>query len=252
MFHVKPSTALLRAIELLRLQSAEWGIELESAQLSQLSAYADLLVNYRRANIIGSSDRDNIVLEHILDSLSCLLVKDLYRVHAVIDIGTGGGLPGIPLSIARPELHVTLLEATLKKALFLKDARETLTLHNTEVLQARAEDVGVRTAYREAFELATTRALALLPVILEYCAPLLKPGGTVLAMKGRLPGDELTQGIRASRKLGMVLREVKKVKHNTQLPQKERSLVVFDKVAPITKAFPRRAGLAKKRPLGAH
>ena len=242
---------MCRAIERLRLQSTEWGIELESAQITLLGAYADLLANYERANVIGTRDRDQIVLGHILDALSCLLVSDFYRVHSVVDVGTGAGLPGIPLTIARPDLHVTLLEATLKKAHFLQHAREMLSLPNTEVLHARAEEVGARTHYREVFELATTRALASLPVVSEYCAPLVRPGGTVLAMKGRLPRGELPQGVSASRELGMVLREVRQVKHHAGLPQKERSLVVFDKVAPTAGAFPRRPGLAKKRPLGA-
>ncbi|MDQ3925249.1 MAG: class I SAM-dependent methyltransferase, partial [Actinomycetota bacterium] len=90
------------AIEQLRLQSAEWGISLNKAQLSLLSMYADLIAGYKLANVVGTSDRDEIIVEHLLDSLSCFIVKDLWQARSVVDVGAGAGLPGIPLAIAHP------------------------------------------------------------------------------------------------------------------------------------------------------
>jgi 16S rRNA (guanine527-N7)-methyltransferase len=237
-------------IEQLRLLSGVWGIELEREQLSMLDRYADLLAGYELANVIGTRDREKIVFEHLLDALSCLVVGDLRRQSTVIDVGTGGGLPGIPLAIANSNLRVMLLETTERKVRFLKHALAQLNLPNLEVLHARAEDVGRKPEYRESFDLTTARALAALPVVVEYCAPLVRPGGVIIAMKGRLPEDELSQGIVASHELGAMLRGVREVEYPRQLPQKERRLVIFDKVDATPGRFPRRVGLAKKRPLG--
>ena len=223
---------------------------MDHSQLALLSVYADLLATYKLANIIGIKDREKIILEHLSDSLSCLAPGCIRLGDSVIDVGSGGGLPGVPLSIASPKIHMSLLEAAEKKVRFLECARLELGLGNTEVLHDRAEAVGRKPAYREVFDLAIARALAPLPVVLEYCSPLVRPGGAILAMKGRLPEEELTQGVEASRELGVEVREVQKVDLIAQLPQKERRLVIFDKVRATSGRFPRRVGLAKKRPLG--
>jgi 16S rRNA (guanine527-N7)-methyltransferase len=238
------------AIEQLQAQLKSWGVGLAHSQLSLLSVYADLLATYELANVIGTKDREKIILEHLSDSLSCLVPRCIRSGDSVIDVGAGGGLPGVPLSIGAPKIHVSLLEAVEKKVRFLEYARLELGLGNIEVLHDRAEDVGRKPEYSEVFDLATARALAPLPGVLEYCTPLVRPGGAILAMKGRLPEEELTQGVEASRELGIELREVQKVDFIAQLPQKERKLVIFDKVRATSDRFPRRAGFAKKRPLG--
>ena len=239
------------ALEELRVQCEDWGIGLNGSQLRLFGAYADLLAGYELSNVIGTRDRDQIVLEHLVDSLSCLVNKGIQWDGCLIDVGAGGGLPGIPLSIALPDLRVTLLEATEKKVRFLDYAKAELELENLEVLHARAEDAGRESRYREAFNLATSRALAALPVVLEYCAPLVRTGGKVIAMKGRLQEEELSQGVAAARALGAELSATTAVDYHPQLPQRERRLVVFDKVSATPATFPRRVGLARKRPLGA-
>jgi 16S rRNA (guanine527-N7)-methyltransferase len=241
----------MEELEQLRLQAESWGVQLSRPQLSVLSDYADLLADYKLANVIGTRERHTIILEHLSDALSCYVLEDLRQVGSVIDIGAGGGLPGIPLGIVRSDLSVALLEAVEKKVRFLSHARAALGLPNIEVLHARAEDAGRQPAYREAFDLATARALATLPVVVEYCAPFVRVGGIILAMKGPLTREELSIGVAASRELGMELREVRQVRYRAHLLQKERNLVVLDKVGATYSRFPRRVGLAKKRPLGA-
>lgn len=238
------------ALEELTLQSSAWGIPLGRSQLTQLAAYADLLTNYQVANVIGTRERSRIILEHLTDSLSCCQAQDLWRANTLVDIGSGGGLPGIPLAIVRPELHVTLLEASEKKVRFLSLARSALNLRNVEVLRARAEEAGRQSALREAFDLTVTRALASLPVVLEYSAPLVRLGGTILAMKGKLSEEELSQAIDASRPLGTAIREMQEIQYHPRLPHKDRWLILFDKARLTSGKFPRRPGLAKKRPLG--
>jgi len=238
------------AVEQLRLQTSDWGIDLEASQLALLSVYADLLAGYELANVIGTRDPGKIVVEHLCDSLSCLLIGDLWSSRSVIDVGTGGGLPGVPLAISHPELRVTLLEATEKKVRFLDYTREKLGLQNLDLIQGRVEDEGKKAAYRENFDLAVARALAELSVVVEYCAPLVRVGGKILAMKGRLTEEELSRGVAASHELGAEVCEVREVKYRAELPQKERRLVVFEKILATPEKFPRRVGLAKKRSLG--
>ncbi len=239
-----------KAIDQLRLQSARWGIELSQSQTCLLNVYADILSSYQLANVIGTTKKEDIILDHIIDSLSCLLVEDLHRKRSLIDVGTGGGLPGVALAIARSELQVTLLEVTDKKVRFLDYAKRILDLRNLKVLHARAEEVGDWVTHRETFDIATARALSTLPIVVEYCAPLVRTGGAIFAMKARLSEEELSNGAVASRELGAALREVRQVKYSPPLQEKERRLVVLDKVEATPARFPRRVGLAKKRPLG--
>src|SRR5919107_864618 len=238
------------AVEQLRRQSSDWNVALQPSQLASLSAYASLLAGYRYANVIGTRDPSKIVAEHLSDSLSCLLIGTLWSSRLVIDVGTGGGLPGVPLVISCPDLGVTLLEVTERKVRFLDYTRKRLGLRNVALIQGRAEDEGRKAAYRETFDLAVARALADLPVVAEYCAPLVRVGGEILAMKGRLTEAELSRAAAASRELGLEIREVREVKYRAEPPQKERRLVIFEKILATPERFPRRAGLAKKRPLG--
>ncbi len=238
-------------MEQLTLQCSEWGLDLDPLCLPLLASYAESLANYSLANVIGTKDVEQIISEHILDSLSCLKVSRLGIAGSLVDVGTGGGLPGVPLAIARPALSVTLLEAAEKKARFLEEVNTQLELKNVKVLQVRAEDLGRMSEYRHTFDLATARALAALPVVVEYCAPLVRLGGQIVSMKASLHEDELLAGVGASKQLGAHLKDILEVKYRASLPQKERRLVVFDKVADTSSRFPRKVGMAKKRPLGA-
>jgi 16S rRNA (guanine527-N7)-methyltransferase len=249
--HVSRETNLMaEALEQLRAQSGDWGIDLNASQVGLFARYASLLAGYEFANVIGTRDWDHIIVEHFVDSLSCLAAAHTQWEGRLIDVGTGGGLPGIPLCIACPGLHVVLLEATEKKVRFLEYVKAELKLENLNVLHARAEAAGRESRYREAFELATARAVAAVPVVLEYCAPFVSLGGKILVMKGRLQEEELSQGVAAARELGSALGETVVVNYRSQLPQRERRLLVFDKTGITPASFPRRIGLAKKRPLG--
>jgi 16S rRNA (guanine527-N7)-methyltransferase len=189
------------ALEHVRAQVSEWGVELEPFQIALLREYANLLAGYKYANIVGTSDLRHIFTEHLTDSLSCLLLADLRSSGSAIDVGTGGGLPGVPLAISSPRLNVTLLEATEKKVRFLEYVGARLGLHNLTLIHGRAEEEGKRAANREAFDFAVARAVAELSVVVEYCAPFVRVGGQVVAMKARLTEDELARGVTASGEL---------------------------------------------------
>ena len=248
-FHVKRNQES-SAANLLRRQAHRWGIELDPDQLAMLEQYAELLSNYALANVIGTRDNATILLDHITDALSCALTGHLAVHKRMIDVGTVCGLPGIQLRIAFPHLLLTLLEATVKKARFMETAVEELDLPEIAVVNRRAEDIGLTVEHRDSFDIAVARAVAALPVVIEYCAPFVKTGGVIIAMKGRPSSEELDAGARAATEVGAKLETVLAVAFIPEMVQKERNLVVLRKTRATPRGFPRRIGLAKQRPLG--
>src|SRR5215217_492304 len=205
MFHVKrPADAL----GLMEVQAAAWGLRLCHDRRGHLQEYATLLVLYDLANVIGTRDVGRILIDHVLDSLSCFLHEPLFRARRLADVGSGGGLPGIPIKIVRPELTTTLVESTGKKARFLQYVVETLSLDRTEVANARVEDLARTQAHRSTYDVVTSRAVARLSVVAEYCVPLLRVGGCAISMKSRLEPDELSEGSRAAEVLGARVAEI--------------------------------------------
>lgn len=227
-----------------------WGLALEDRQVASMERFGRLLESYSEANVIGARIYGRIMEEHILDSLSCLLAPGFDGGRRMVDVGTGGGLPGIPLKIARPSLDVSLIEATAKKAAFLRNAVSDLGLEDVKVLNARAEDVGAEAQSRASFDVATTRAVASVAVIAEYCVPLVRVGGQVVAMKGRVTREELEEGKHAARLLGARVVEVVTVPLLEEVRAEHRELVVLEKERETPARYPRKPGMARKRPLG--
>lgn len=234
----------------LQSQCVAWGLELDGYKLASLDLYATFLADYSLANVIGTRDKEQIILEHLLDSLSCMTVAQTWEARSIIDVGAGGGLPGIPLGIVRPDASITLLEATEKKASFMQYVKTELELQNLRILHARAEEIGRHPAYRETFDLAAARAVAALGVVVEYCAPLVHCEGGIISMKGRLSEEEFSAAVEASKILGVEVAHVQRVEYQPQSPLKNRRLVILRKICVTPRTFPRRVGKAKKRPLG--
>ncbi len=231
-------------------QLSDWGIEVDVDAEKQLLAYAHLLSRYEKANVIGTRDFEEILQRHILDSLSCLLFEPLYEAKRVADIGSGGGLPGIPLAVMLPDSNVTLLEATGKKAVFLRYACDELGLANVRVVNARVVEVARDESYRGGYDVCTVRALARLSVVAEYSLPLLRLGGTVVTMKGRLDAEERDEGERALGKLGGRVRTEVPVRYSSDEKQGERRLLLVQKTRETPGVYPRRTGVPARNPLG--
>src|ERR671913_1785835 len=247
MFHVKRPNAALGLIE---AQAAAWGLRLCHDRRGHLQEYAGLLASYDLANVIGTRDVDRIMMDHVLDSLSCFLYEPLFRAGRLADVGSGGGLPGIPIKILRPDLATTLVESTGKKARFLRHAVDALSLSGVEVANTRVEDLGRTRTHRGAYDVVTCRAVARLSVVAEYCVPLLQPGGCAIAMKGRLEPEELTAGDRAVAALGAKVAATTRVPTLPEVGEKERHLVILQKIRQTPAQYPRRPGIVAKRPLG--
>jgi len=240
----------LNAADVFLRQLTDWGFSADSGARGLLLDYADMLAGYEKANVIGTKDPDEILLAHILDSLSCLLFPPMRTASKVADIGSGGGLPGIPLATMLPDAEVTLFESVGKKVEFLHQARERLSLGNLRVVNSRIEDAAREPEHREAYDVCTARALARLSVISEYSLPLLRKGGHVIAMKARKGADELTEGERAAGLLGGRLYDEITVSQASDVEQKDRRLVVLEKVAETPERYPRKTGTPAKAPLG--
>jgi 16S rRNA (guanine527-N7)-methyltransferase len=238
------------ALELVKLQAEAWGLGLDVRRLSHLEKFALLLGKYEEANVIGTRDQREVLLEHILDSLSCFLFEPLGEAKHLADVGSGGGLPGLPIKLAAPHVRVTLVEGTAKKARFLRRTLETLSLDGATVVNERAEQVGRAGEHREGYDVTTARAVARLAVVAEYCVPLLRVGGHAVFMKGRLDREEITQGQKAAEKLRAEVSEIIRVPRLPEIGEKQRSLVIVRKVGETPKRYPRSVGVPAKRPLG--
>lgn len=178
----------------------------------------------------------------VADSL--VLLPFLGQARRVVDVGSGGGLPGLPLKIARPELEVTLIEADQAKAAFLVQAAARLGLRGVEVLAVRAEEAGRDARHREAYDVAVARAVAALPALVELCLPLVRVGGRLLAQK--TSGDEVAAAARALEMLGG---EVVGVEAAASSARDKGVVVIVAKVRPTPDAYPRRSGIPAAKPL---
>jgi 16S rRNA (guanine527-N7)-methyltransferase len=230
---------------------AAWEQRLDGGRRERLLEFVRLLATFDRANVIGTRDSDQILLSHVLDSLSCFLYEPLIHAKRMADVGSGGGLPGIPIKIMRPDLATTLVESTGKKAQFLQYAVDTLSLDGTEVANSRVEDLAQMQAHRSTYDVVTSRAVARLSVVAEYSVPLLKVGGHAISMKSRIELDELSEGRGASEELGASVAEIIRVPMLQEIGDKERNLVILEKTRDTPVQYPRRPGTAAKKPLGA-
>jgi 16S rRNA (guanine527-N7)-methyltransferase len=187
---------------------------------------------------------EQVVDVHLADSLVALDLDVLRNATVIADLGAGAGLPGLPLAVALPEARVALVDSVGRKGAFMERCIEAMGLSNAEVVVARAEEWSDGIG---ACDVVTARALAPLNVLSEYAAPLLRDGGALVAWKGRRDPDEEADGRAAAARLGLEVEEVRPV---SPFPAAQaRHLVVVRKIAPTPAGFPRRPGMARKRPL---
>ncbi len=233
------------------------GLPLHPEQIDQFRRFTSLLLERNRhVNLTALRDETALLKHFHIDALALLpvIAKAEYCSVSVLlsypwraaDVGSGGGAPAIPLAIAWPRLHYTLIESIAKKARFLEEAKTALGL-NIDVLNARAEDVGRQPATRQAFDLVTARAVAALPTLVELTLPLLRVGGLAVYPKGPKASEEASAARMAIERLGGRLENLTPI----TLPEHEaeRWAVVVRKVRPTPEAYPRRAGVPAKRPL---
>jgi 16S rRNA (guanine527-N7)-methyltransferase len=234
--------------EVVREVEALLDVRLNARQVAALEVYeGELFAWNQRHNLTAIRDPEKVRIKHFLDSLSAYKAMRGTQIERIVDVGTGAGFPGLPLKILCPRVELTLVESVGKKAAFCQHIVEKLELEGVQVVQTRAESVGKQAEHREQYDWALARAVAVMPVLMEYLLPLVRVGGQALAMKGDSGPAETQSAERAIQLLGGHLRQVMPV----TLPGvvEERYLVVVDKVATTPEKYPRRVGIPSKRPL---
>lgn len=225
--------------------AAGFGAILDENMIRSLFDYKRMLLEWNeKMNLTAIEDDKEIIIKHFVDSLS--IIPFLKGIGSVADVGTGAGFPGIPLKIAEPGLNVVLLDSLEKRIGFLDAVISELHLNGITAVHMRAEDAGVSPKFREKFDAATARAVASLPVLLEYCLPLVKTGGIFIAMKGS-SSEEVSISGKALDVLGGKIEEVKEF----TLPETDikRSIIVVRKLRQSPTKYPRKAGKPSKEPL---
>ncbi|NQS76458.1 MAG: 16S rRNA (guanine(527)-N(7))-methyltransferase RsmG [Peptococcaceae bacterium] len=226
----------------------ELGITLESDQLVLLEKYYRMVIETNKSiNLTAITDEREFIVKHLIDSLTCLYAIYIKKGARVLDVGTGAGFPGIPLAVGRPDLLLTMVEATEKKVRFLEEVVQELALRNVKILHTRAEDFGRKKAYREKYDIVVSRAVAPLAVLAEYCLPPLRTNGVFISMKGPNTKEEVVAAQNALAVLGGVIKDTIVIR----LPYlgDERKLIIISKVRSTPDTYPRRAGIPAKKPL---
>ncbi len=221
---------------------------LNDTQLEQFEKYFELLVSYNeKVNLTAITEREDVFLKHFYDS--CLPLKSgiFKEGNTVIDVGCGGGFPSIPLKIAMPSLKFTMMDSTGKKTDFVKMVVKELGLSDVNVINARAEEAGQSSELREQFDISVARAVASLNVLMEYCVPFIKTGGSFVALKSRTLEEEVKEASNAAGMLGVRKKEI----FTFTLPETDniRNIIVYEKIKPTDKRFPRKTGKPSKNPL---
>ena len=251
-FPIDSSNDIIMIImEKLNFGARKLGLHLSPRQLEQFDIYYQELVDWnQRINLTAITDYEEVQIKHFLDSLAVTLAWQQPIDNAdfrLIDVGTGAGIPGIPLKILSPDIRLVLLDATAKKATFLHHLKDKLGLDNVEIVVGRAEDVAHKIQYREGFDLVLSRAVAPLPTLVELTLPFCTIGGSFIAQKKGATDLEISSARQAINLLGGNLREVKRI--DLEEFTGERQLVIIDKVLPTPSKYPRRPGIPSKRPL---
>lgn len=237
----------------LKNKAQEFNVELDDCQIEQFQEFYKLLENYNsHTNLISCSDQALVYEKHFIDSLAIGLLKDKLNWDnspRIIDIGIGGGFPGIPLIIANRASTLCAVDSVGKKTKFLELVAKELGFEKrVEVLNVRAEEIASNDNYRSSFDIAVTRAVAQLNVISEYCIPFLKTSGYFVPYKSKTAKQEINEARKALSILGARVVDFVEYKITNQ-EDVERNLILIEKIKPTPVKYPRATGIPKKTPL---
>lgn len=224
--------------------AAELGVAFESGEVERLGRFLAILLHANtRMNLTAIKDPTEAWSRHVLDALTLMApLAELPGGATVIDIGTGGGVPGVPLAVVRPDLRFTLLDATAKKTAFVRAVLDVLGVEHSKVVTARAEQAARDAEHRDAYDAAIARAVGPMATIAELATPFVRPGGVTLLIKGEKAGEELEN---AKAALHLLLSA-----HAGTLETPTGRIVILEKLRATPKAYPRGNGEPKRKPLG--
>lgn len=233
--------------DILKEQAALSGIELSENQIDSLEKYYKLLIEWNeKMNLTALTEPHDVALKHFCDSILLLKYADIPQNSRLIDVGTGAGFPSVPIKIVRPDIKLCLLDSLNKRLVFLQEVVDKLGLQDVTIVHSRAEDGARKADLREKFDFATSRAVAQLNVLSEYCLPYIKPGGAFLSMKGKYSEEEIANAKSAIKLLGG---KTEKVDTYNLADGSERTIINVKKASTTDKRYPRTSAKIKSKPL---
>jgi len=223
-------------------------IDYNEGSIKSFKKYKDLIIEWnKKINITSIDSEEEIYLKHFIDSIIIKKYVIIKKGSKTIDVGTGGGFPGIPLKLIDNDMDITLVDSLNKRIKFLDEVVKELDLEDVECIHARAEELGKNKKYREKYDYGFSRAVASLNVLLEYVLPFVKKGGLFIAFKGSNFKDEIQESKKALNLLGGEIIDIREYK----LPETDisRSMIVVKKINSTPKKYPRKPGTPNKKPL---
>lgn len=221
------------------------GINLTKKQLEQFQRYYELLIEWNeKINLTAITEKEAVYLKHFYDSATIVKSINLNEINSLCDIGTGAGFPGLVLKILFPELNIVLIDALEKRIKFLNIVIEELNLEKIKTIHARSEEYGKNN--REIFDVVTARAVAPLPILIEYCVPLVKENGHFIPLKANI-SQEILESQNAINLLNLKIKE--KIEFDLPYEAGHRTIIKFEKIKKTLLKYPRKNSEIKKRPL---
>ncbi len=223
------------------------GIDLDELQVKKYYDYMNILLEWNeKINLTAITEMNDVILKHFIDCIT--VMKYINEKSNILDVGSGAGFPGIPISILDTESSITLLDSLNKRVIFLQEVIKRLDLNNVSAIHSRAEEFGRNKCNREKYDVTVSRAVANLSTLAEYLLPFTKMGGISICMKGSNVDEEIKQAEFAIKELGGKI--VKVDKFNLPSSDMERNIIVIKKIQHTPNKYPRKAGLPSKSPLG--
>lgn len=234
--------------QLMKEASLEVGIDLTENQYNQLIEYMKLLQEWNeKINLTAITEDEEVIKKHFIDCIKAFKSDAVKSAKTVIDVGTGAGFPGLPIAIMNPNINVTLLDSLNKRINFLNTVVAKLQLKNVVTIHSRAEDGARKVELRENFDVATSRAVANMAVLSEFCLPYVKLNGYFVALKGPAIDEEIREGKKAIETLGGELESIIEV--NIEKSDLKHNIVEIKKIRKCPKIYPRKAGSINKKPI---
>ncbi len=234
--------------QLMKEASLEVGFDLTEKQYNQFIEYMKLLQEWNeKINLTAITEDEEVIKKHFIDCIKAFKSNAVKNAKTVIDVGTGAGFPGLPIAIMNPNVNVTLLDSLNKRINFLNTVIAKLELKNVVTIHSRAEDGARKQELRENFDVATSRAVANMAVLSEFCLPYVKLNGYFVALKGPAIEDEIREGKKAIDTLGGELENIIEV--NIEESDLKHNIVEIKKIRKCPKTYPRKAGSINKKPI---
>ncbi len=234
-------------IEKIADRCAGFGVKIDGDITERLNLYGNLLLEWNeKMNLTAITAPEDVLYKHFYDCILFLKAVTPAKNARIIDVGTGAGFPGTVLKIVRPDINVTLLDSLNKRLVFLNEVIAELGLSGISTVHMRAEDAGKAAAHREKYDIACARAVAALPVLMEYCLPFVKKGGCFVAMKGASAEDEMNRSFSAAQLLGA---DKPTIICETLTGNEQRAFVITKKISQTPTRYPRKPAEISKKPL---